>query len=1437
MKAIRRTKDHDGKPTGNSRSAAASRIPTGSSQATAVDIKGTTIHFPFQPYKCQVDYMEKVLDALNNSENALLESPTGTGKTLCLLCSTLAWQREQGRAILQATQVTQHTSGESNKAPTVPTIIYASRTHSQLSQVVRELRNTRYRPKHAVLGSRQQMCVHPKVKTATATAADINHDCNRLGKDRKCRFRNNLDGFKAPSNEHGASHDTQPVLDMEDLVSMGESSKVCPFYYTRSLVEDAELILVPYNYLFDKDARESTMAEVEWDNAIVIFDEAHNLESFASESASFDLSSVDIGVCIMECTKVGNYLQAQPELQDRVSLDNLIRLKALFLNFEEYILQKIRSDRNVFSGDFMIEIFKEGASINHANHSIFVNEVCKVSDLLMDMRSSSSKGPTKLEFFVGCVKRVFGEISEGRCMAKSRAYRVHITSKPPGNNGMGRVISYWCFAPSLAMQELSNLNIRSIIVTSGTLSPLQSYGMELGLNFKEQLENPHIISDNQIHVRVVGQGVSGKNLSSSYERRSDSEYVTELGNTLVALARIVPAGMLVFFPSYSVMDLCVEGWGGPASQRKNFDKNKKEQNKFFAARQSKKGSSGQFSFPFAPNYYNSSDPNGSMTPWKRLLCQKSIILEPKSTTDLPEAIADFHRYLNQSKSTGCILMGVCRGKISEGIDFAHDMCRAVIVTGLPFAPFLDPKVKLKREYLDGIRAFQSLKASNDGGFGGGDGSALSASISMSGAEWYSQQAHRAVNQAIGRVIRNKLDYGAVLLLDSRFGDPKNTDGLSLWVRTRVQHDHGFGKAIGGLVKFYKDAKCTVDEREKLANAASRAPSGIRLAYEDDLFPTTVKNPTEAFEASVTKITVVQMAAVSNKEINRTDDRVASKRGVTTDDVVENGYVPSNRVIVSYDLRDADGREQSTEDLPHSTVSRAEPLNPVGLGALYSAKAPSSTRNLSSGRRKQDARGGGTSAWESLQSSAASFDSQRDCNTAEKGSIRELDPYTNAQELAPQRTVTNAKAFFDLVKGALSSEDFGSIRKAIVEMKAHGDKKDVRSYLRSASEIISLIVKQDNFETRQGSSEAGMLSLFFSLLPKAYREDAQKIGVKKQLVMSNFGQSCTSFIRNIEERKKLVIEVRLLLNAIYCSTEDTPGVMARSSFAQICKPVVALILEVEIDANVKVASTKQLVESFRWLLPLSLHGTLDGILRDVQAAKNMKRMKAADKARTGEGVVNTARFVVPSAKKPRQEDKKNEMPEEIENRHMLVAGLKMAQDIQRQKREQLEASKLATKSQYGQLKRKVDLALASVSTSSLPSLNRDKLANSLKVAGTDHFVKNVRPIPSESKLVGYNAPEGLTCLVCDSTIRLPFMADCRHLACASCWSQWLQKSSTCPKCRSTVTSGQLTRVVFNTQLDGSKVPTLSQLCKTTPSTNDDEQSSDDELEVIGSQYLE
>lgn len=52
---------------------------------TALDMStfkfdGVTVKFPFPPYDIQKEYMRKVIMAIKNNENAMLESPTGTGK-------------------------------------------------------------------------------------------------------------------------------------------------------------------------------------------------------------------------------------------------------------------------------------------------------------------------------------------------------------------------------------------------------------------------------------------------------------------------------------------------------------------------------------------------------------------------------------------------------------------------------------------------------------------------------------------------------------------------------------------------------------------------------------------------------------------------------------------------------------------------------------------------------------------------------------------------------------------------------------------------------------------------------------------------------------------------------------------------------------------------------------------------------------------------------------------------------------------------------------------------------------------------------------------------------------------------------------------------------------------------------------------------------------
>ncbi|RLN25872.1 hypothetical protein BBJ28_00000860 [Nothophytophthora sp. Chile5] len=182
-----------------------------------LEICGIPVEFPFQPYDSQLIYMEKVILSLTSKQNAILESPTGTGKTLCLLCATLAWRR-QFTKMLQRSKRANGINGstaakrpatlayegydnaeEESEGPQVPRIIYSSRTHSQLKQVVQELKNTSYRPNVAVLGSREHLCVHDKVSqlkgtrqnlTSSGTLSPLDTTIKELGIDFPVRLEN-----------------------------------------------------------------------------------------------------------------------------------------------------------------------------------------------------------------------------------------------------------------------------------------------------------------------------------------------------------------------------------------------------------------------------------------------------------------------------------------------------------------------------------------------------------------------------------------------------------------------------------------------------------------------------------------------------------------------------------------------------------------------------------------------------------------------------------------------------------------------------------------------------------------------------------------------------------------------------------------------------------------------------------------------------------------------------------------------------------------------------------------------------------------------------------------------------------------------------------------------------------------------------------------------
>lgn len=61
---------------------------------------------------------------------------------------------------------------------------------------------------------------------------------------------------------------------------------------------------------------------------------------------------------------------------------------------------------------------------------------------------------------------------------------------------------------------------------------------------------------------MVGLGPQGAALNSSYANRSVQQYKDDLGMALVNFARITPGGLLVFFPSYSLLQACLDSWQG-----------------------------------------------------------------------------------------------------------------------------------------------------------------------------------------------------------------------------------------------------------------------------------------------------------------------------------------------------------------------------------------------------------------------------------------------------------------------------------------------------------------------------------------------------------------------------------------------------------------------------------------------------------------------------------------------------------------------------------------------------------------------------------------------------------------------------------------------------------------------------------------------------------
>lgn len=486
-----------------------------------------------------------------------------------------------------------------------------------------------------------------------------------------------------------------------------------------------------------------------------------------------------------------------------------------------------------------------------------------------------------------------------------------------------------------------------------------------------------------------------------------------------------------------------------------------------------------------------------------------------------------------------------QGKISEGIDFKDEACRCVVITGIPFAPYLDPKVKLKREYLDSVKTALAMKSDGEGGFGADSLSTQS----LSGADWYSQQAHRSVNQAVGRVIRHQNDYGAIVFLDSRYSEPRNQAGVSKWIRPSFEEDKGFGSAIRSLALFFKQAKIN-DEKQKRLTAA-KGP--LVIQYEDE----TQSNQRSSLDPAVNKVAYINTNANSNKQ-------------GTEGDALQ-GYIPPNMIQRGSSL------EQSEELKTLNTNTILNQANDAkqsgkGLSSLYSNTSRSRVGKVDDSRSN------------SISSTIQSAWS----NSTSKSTSRSK-PNTSTERNDKQNQAQNV---FKTAKSILSKEDLQQMRKLLVLIKKSCDDNDDKSFTSNTQSLISTILSYNSTESGVEGEPYKLLIALLDLLP-----EQKRIEFEKKVTLLALKQSPLFGI--VKESISSKADRHILANLI-------PELMmnrAQSSNVQNIKRVMDTFFK---------NNTVNFESHLSALLPKRARNVVRVIIEEAQTKEQIQRLKEKDK---------------------------------------------------------------------------------------------------------------------------------------------------------------------------------------------------------------------------------
>lgn len=251
--------------------------------------------------------------------------------------------------------------------------------------------------------------------------------------------------------------------------------------------------------------------------------------------------------------------------------------------------------------------------------------------------------------------------------------------------------------------------------------------------------------------------------------------IRELGLVILDLAKRIPDGFVIFFPSYTYLDTAVQYWTETRINNRTIIDLLSSTKRIFSEPRS---TSSQAPSPFSTTQ---SRPPSTTTP---------------SATTVDEILAAYTAHVT-STNTGALLLAVIGGSLSEGINFSDRLGRGVAVVGLPFPNPHSAEWKAKLEY---VEQRSNNNANNDGK--SGDSKKTTANSKAAAREYLENACMRAVNQSVGRAIRHKGDFAAVFLLDGRYGREGIRGKLPGWIRESVVRGVEYADGLRAVERFF-----------------------------------------------------------------------------------------------------------------------------------------------------------------------------------------------------------------------------------------------------------------------------------------------------------------------------------------------------------------------------------------------------------------------------------------------------------------------------------------------------------------------------------------------------------------------------------------------------------------------------------------------------------